>query len=172
MSTPPESGDEHGAGHRPEDGPAGPPPPPRRDEPEPSDAGGGAPPPGGSPPAPGSGPAPAAGAPPAAGPGQPTNGLAIAGLIASIVGVMTLWLCGLGILGVVPGLVLGFVARTQIRASGGQQGGDGLALAAIIVGGVGLGLAVLWFLLIAVLGMFGAMMPTDMMGPDMMSPEV
>lgn len=148
MNTSPESGDEHGARQGPADGPAGPPP------------------------GPGSGPAPGAGAPPPAGPGPPTNGLAIAGLIASIVGVLTLWLCGLGILGVAPGVVLGFVARNQIRASGGQQGGDGLALAAIIVGGVGLGLAVLWFLLVAVLGLFGAMMPTEMMGPEMMGPEV
>lgn len=120
---------------------------------------------------PGPGEQPGSGGGPPAGLGPPTNGLAIAGLIASIVGLVTLWLCGLGIIGLVPGLVLGFVARNQIRASGGQQGGDGLALAAIIVGAVGLGLAVLWFLMMAMLGMFGAMMPTDMMPPDMMPPE-
>lgn len=168
MSTPPESSDEPEGDRGPGEGPAEPSPPPA--QPGPADAEGGATPPSGPPPAPGSGPAP--GAPPPAGPGQPTNGLAIAGLIASIVGVMTLWLCGLGILGVVPGVVLGFVARNQIRTSGGQQGGDGLALAAIIVGGVGLGLAVLWFLLVAVLGLFGTMMPAEVMGPEVMGPEV
>lgn len=168
MSTPPESGDEHEGDRDPGEGPAEPSPPPA--QPGPADAEGGAPPPGGAPQAPRESPAPAA--VPPAGAGQPTNGLAIAGLIASIVGLVTVWLCGLGILGLVPGLILGFVARNQIRASGGQQGGDGLALAAIIVGAVGLGLAVLWFLLVAVLGVFGAMLPTEMMGPEVMGPEV
>jgi hypothetical protein len=43
------------------------------------------------------------------------------------------------------GLVLGIVARRQIRETG--EGGDGLALAGIIVGGIGTALAVLGFLL-------------------------
>ena len=42
------------------------------------------------------------------------------------------------------GLVLGIVARRQIRQTGEQ--GDGLALAGIIVGGIGTALAVLGFL--------------------------
>jgi hypothetical protein len=32
------------------------------------------------------------------------------------------------------GVIFGFVARSQIRRSGGRQGGDGLAIAGIIVG--------------------------------------
>ena len=32
------------------------------------------------------------------------------------------------------GIIFGFVARSQIRRSGGTQGGDGLAIAGIIVG--------------------------------------
>ena len=34
----------------------------------------------------------------------------------------------------IPGIVLGFVARAQIKRSHGAQRGDGLALAGIIVG--------------------------------------
>lgn len=177
MSTTPGPGDEHDGDPGTEEGPPDPPPPsppgPQggQDAPAPQgpqggqdaptppgpQGGQGTPPASGPPPGPGWSQPPGAAAP--AGAAPPTNGLAIGGLIASIVGLMTLWLCGLGILGLVPGLVLGFVARNQIRSSGGQQGGEGLALAAIIVGGVGLALAVLWFLLMAVFGLFGAMMP-------------
>ena len=69
----------------------------------------------------------------------PTNGLAIASLVLGIVG----WIpCGVGS---IVAIVLGFVARSQIRASQGRQGGDGLALAGIILGflAVALGIAIL-----------------------------
>jgi len=57
-----------------------------------------------------------------------TNGLAIASLVLGVVG----WIpCGAGS---IVAIVLGFVARSQIRASQGRQGGDGLALAGIILG--------------------------------------
>jgi hypothetical protein len=66
-----------------------------------------------------------------------TNGLAVASLVLGIVG----WLlCGIGS---IVGVVLGFVARSQIRASNGRQGGDGLALAGIILSFIGIGLFVL-----------------------------
>jgi hypothetical protein len=39
-------------------------------------------------------------------------------------------------------VILGFVARNQIRQSQGRQGGDGLALAGIILGFVGIALVV------------------------------
>lgn len=55
-----------------------------------------------------------------------TNGLAIASLICSC--------AGLFFLPVIPGIVLGFVARAQIRNSNGRQRGDGLAIAGIIIG--------------------------------------
>jgi hypothetical protein len=55
-----------------------------------------------------------------------TNGLAIASLICSC--------AELFFLPVFPGIILGFVARSQIRRSNGTQQGDGLALAGIIVG--------------------------------------
>ncbi len=73
---------------------------------------------------------------------QPTNGLAIAALVLSLVG----WIpCGIGSLAAV---VLGFVARSQIRASQGRQGGDGLALAGIIIGFV----AIAFWILVVVWG--------------------
>jgi len=57
-----------------------------------------------------------------------TNGLAIASLVLGVVG----WIpCGAGS---IVAIVLGFVARSQIRASQGRQGGDGLALAGIVLG--------------------------------------
>jgi hypothetical protein len=60
-------------------------------------------------------------------PGGPsTNGLAVASLVCSIVGFFFITF--------IVAIVLGFVARTQIRNSGGRQKGDGLAIAGIIIG--------------------------------------
>jgi hypothetical protein len=77
------------------------------------------------------------GYPPNQAPGSPygapvvarrTNGLAVASLVCSIVGFILFFVpCILGI-------IFGFVARSQIRQSNGTQGGDGLALAGIIIG--------------------------------------
>jgi hypothetical protein len=93
---------------------------------------------------------------PAAAPGYPaaqpgygyatapkTNGLAIASLVVSLV------VCGIGS---IAGVIMGHIARRQIRESGGTQTGDGLALAGIIIGYIGLALAVLYviFIIIAV----------------------
>jgi hypothetical protein len=55
-----------------------------------------------------------------------TNGLAIASLICSC--------AGLFFVPAIPGIVLGFVARAQIKRSNRAQRGDGLAIAGIIVG--------------------------------------
>jgi hypothetical protein len=55
------------------------------------------------------------------------NGLAIASLVCACLG----WLF---FLPAVLAVVFGFVARSQIRQAGGSQGGDGLAIAGIIVG--------------------------------------
>ena len=52
----------------------------------------------------------------------------MASLVCSCAGILFVGLpCILGI-------IFGFVARSQIRQSNGTQGGDGLALAGIIVG--------------------------------------
>jgi Domain of unknown function (DUF4190) len=60
-------------------------------------------------------------------PVKKNNGLAIASLVCSCVGFVLF-------LPAVLGVIFGFVARSQIRRSGGTQGGDGLAIAGIIVG--------------------------------------
>jgi uncharacterized protein DUF4190 len=59
-------------------------------------------------------------------PSGSTNGLAIAAFVCSLVGLFFVTF--------IVGIVLGFVARSQIKKSAGQQRGDGLALAAIIIG--------------------------------------
>jgi hypothetical protein len=67
----------------------------------------------------------------------PTNGLAIASLVCGIVGCF--WITA------IVAVVLGFIARNQIRESGGMQQGDGLALAGIILGFVWIGLGIIQF---------------------------
>jgi hypothetical protein len=73
--------------------------------------------------------------------GRPTDSLAIASLVVSCVA--TVGLCGYGLgglLGVV-GAILGHVARRRIRVSG--AGGDGMALAGIIIGWIAAAVGVL-----------------------------
>ncbi len=72
-----------------------------------------------------------------ASPSAKTNGLAVASLVCSCVGVILFTLpCILGV-------IFGFVARSQIRRSQGAQKGDGLALAGIIVGFAGIALLII-----------------------------
>ncbi|HZM82095.1 MAG TPA: DUF4190 domain-containing protein [Candidatus Limnocylindrales bacterium] len=79
-------------------------------------------------------------------PPRKTNGLAIASLIVSIVGVVGM--CGWGPLSVFVspvGAILGHVAQRQIKTSGDQ--GYGMALAGIIVGWIGFVLALAYLAL-------------------------
>jgi hypothetical protein len=62
--------------------------------------------------------------------------MAIVGLVLSIASFI-----GLSLLGSIPGVILGHIARKQIRTSGEQ--GDGLARAALIVGYISIGLSIL-----------------------------
>lgn len=75
-------------------------------------------------------------------PVQRTNGLAVASLVCSLV-----WLGGLGS---ILGIVFGIVARSQIRKAEGNVQGNGLALAGIIIGVVGLVAMILFVVLVAV----------------------
>jgi hypothetical protein len=68
---------------------------------------------------------------------RPTNGLAVASLVVGAV-----WLFWIGS---VLALVLGYVARGQIRRTG--EGGDGVAVAGIVLGWVGVGTLVLLIVL-------------------------
>ncbi len=71
---------------------------------------------------------------PGAAPG--TNGMAVASLVCGIVG----WLCGIG---AILAIIFGFVAKNQIRNSGGVQSGDGMATAGIVLGFVGIAVVAL-----------------------------
>jgi Domain of unknown function (DUF4190) len=104
------------------------------------------------PPPPGYGPPPGY-APPPAGypapdyaaygpPAQKTNPLAIGSLVASLVGFVPFCFFGIGSL---IGIVLGIVALNQIKQKG--EGGRGLAIAGIIVGGVSLLASLIWSIL-------------------------
>jgi hypothetical protein len=75
-----------------------------------------------------------------------TNGLAIASLACACGGIIPFLL---GIPSVL-GIIFGFVARNQIRKSGGVQDGAGLALAGIIVGFSLIGLFILAIVLVAI----------------------
>jgi hypothetical protein len=87
------------------------------------------------------------------GPGFPRvrNGKAIAALWTGIGALALTFCCGAGVLGLVP-IVLGAKARSEIRASGGQQDGDGMALTGIVTGAVAvlLSLAVIAVIVIAI----------------------
>jgi hypothetical protein len=79
---------------------------------------------------------------------QPTNGLATASLVTSIVSVS---LCA-GAFGFV-GALMGHSARRQIRTSG--EGGDGLATAGIVVGWIGFALFLLGVLAVVGIAVIG-----------------
>ncbi len=71
----------------------------------------------------------------------PTTPWATAGLICAICGVLSAIPCG------VLGIIFGFVALSEIKASGDRVGGRGLALAAIITGFIVLALYIAFFVL-------------------------
>jgi hypothetical protein len=79
----------------------------------------------------------------------PTNGKATASLVTGVASLVLSWCCGLGVVGVVA-IVLGVKARNEIRASGGTQQGDGLALGGIVTGIIAVVFGVLILVLIAV----------------------
>lgn len=93
---------------------------------------------GGYPPPPGFG----YGSPYAPPPSAPTNGKAVASLITGLASLVLFWACGLGLAGIVA-VVLGLKARKEVRASGGYQEGDGLAIGGIATGALAAVLAAL-----------------------------
>jgi hypothetical protein len=78
---------------------------------------------------------------------QKNNGMAIASLVLSLVGIIPcFWVLQVpGLLGI----IFGFVGRGQIRRSGGTQKGNGMALAGIVIGIVLIVAAVLFVVLLA-----------------------
>ena len=80
----------------------------------------------------------------------PTSGMAIGSLIASIAGFIIV-----PILGGIVGLILGYVAKKQIRESEGTLAGAGLATAGIIMGWIQVVLFALPICVIVVLTLMG-----------------
>ncbi len=72
-------------------------------------------------------------------PVTPTNGLAVGSLACSLIGLVVPLM-------LIPGLVMGHVARDQIRAT--KERGDGFAVAGLVFGYLGIAC---WVLLIAVI---------------------
>ena len=79
-------------------------------------------------------------------PAPPTNPKAVVGLVAGLV-----WFCGVGS---IVALACGYSAKSEIRRSQGQQSGSGIAVAAIVLGWIGLTPYVLFFALMT----FGSML--------------
>ena len=81
--------------------------------------------------------------PPAVPGGKPgTPGLAITSLVLGILSLVLLIAC-VGPLLAIPAVICGHVAYSRIRRSGGELGGEGLALGGLITGYVCIGLTVL-----------------------------
>ena len=84
--------------------------------------------------------------------GPPTNGTAVGSLIAALVGLVLGFACLLPFLvGGIVAVILARGAKRDIRASGGTQGGEGLAGAAAIIGWVDIALGLLFIIGIIVL---------------------
>lgn len=79
-----------------------------------------------------------------------TNGMSIAALVISILGILGTTCYGLGGFIGALGAIFGHIARRQIRARG--ESGDGMALAGIIVGWIGVALTV--FIALLIVGWF------------------
>ncbi|WP_051946901.1 DUF4190 domain-containing protein [Verrucomicrobium sp. BvORR106] len=74
---------------------------------------------------------------------SPTNGMAIAALVMGIVSIFTFGLCGIGS---IVTIILGHMALTRVRQSGGSLGGKGMAVAGLVMGYASIALAIIGIL--------------------------
>jgi hypothetical protein len=84
-----------------------------------------------------------------------TNGLSIASMVLGILSIPAAFCYGCGIPLGIAALVMGLIARKQIKESGGNQPGDGMAIAGIVMGtisGLFLGIAIFMIVILALLG--------------------
>jgi hypothetical protein len=82
------------------------------------------------------------------------SGLAVAALVLGIVGIVGVCCCGfLGVVGI-GGVICGLLAKKEIRESRGAKTGDGLALAGIITGAIGIALGIASVVLVFAVGVF------------------
>lgn len=79
---------------------------------------------------------------------QPANGLAIASMVCGIASVPLTCTYGFGIIPAILAVVFGHIARGQLRR--GKGGGEGMALAGLILGYIMVALAIIFIALIIV----------------------
>ncbi|MBL1073456.1 DUF4190 domain-containing protein [Nocardia sp. 2] len=80
--------------------------------------------------------------------GTGTNGLAIAALVTSLIGLLSVFFCAFIPIIPVVGLILGVIGFNQVKTSG--QDGKGMALAGIWVGVAGIVISIGFWVLIAI----------------------
>jgi hypothetical protein len=87
-------------------------------------------------------------APPLSTPPTPPrqDGVATAALVCSLIGIPLLVVACTGIPFCIIGIIMGFISRHRIALSGGKLSGEGPALAAIIIGAIGIAFFVLLLL--------------------------
>jgi len=78
----------------------------------------------------------------------PNNPLALTSMILGIVGVVLAFFYGIGAIPAIVAVILGHIGMGQIKNSAGTQGGNGMALAGLITGYIGIGIAVLYVVII------------------------
>ena len=78
-----------------------------------------------------------------------TNGLGVTGMILGLVSVVTFW-CFFNLIFALMGLVFSGVALSQIKRSGGQQTGQGFAVAGIVLSAIGFIMGVVVLLVIGI----------------------
>jgi competence protein ComGC len=71
-----------------------------------------------------------------------TAGIAITSLVLGILGLLTVWFCGIGGLFAIPAVICGHIGYSRVRKSAGALGGEGVAMAGLITGYIGIGLLV------------------------------
>jgi hypothetical protein len=86
---------------------------------------------------------------------EKTNGLAITSLVLGIVSIPLAFCYGFGVPLGIAAFITGLIARRQIRDSAGTQGGDGMALAGMIMGGIITALLILAIFTIVILSLLG-----------------
>jgi hypothetical protein len=72
-----------------------------------------------------------------------SNGLAIAGFVLGLIGLLTSWCWGFGILPAIPGLILSILAVRQVKKTG--QAGNGLAITGIILSAIAIPVGIGFF---------------------------
>ena len=86
-----------------------------------------------------------------------TSGTATASLVCGILS----WTV-LPVIGAIMAVVLGHMARNEIRASSGALGGDGMATAGLVLGYAGIGLAALGVIVTIALAALGIVLPVGL----------